>query len=89
MELPPRDGDHGFAASIIPAVLVLHTQHPRESGLAYLAGWLLGLTGLTAISSGIPDMLGGLRQSPPHWASSLRIAVGILLIVFGVIRWLT
>ena len=34
-------------------------------------------------------MLGGLRQEPPHWASWLRIGVGIALIVFGVIRWLT
>jgi Sap, sulfolipid-1-addressing protein len=34
-------------------------------------------------------MLGGLRNSPPQWASWLRIAVGTALIVFGVIRWLT
>ena len=32
--------------SIIPGVLVLHAPHPRESSLAYLAGWLLGLAGL-------------------------------------------
>jgi hypothetical protein len=75
--------------SIIPAVLVLHAPHPRQSSLAYLAGWLLGLAGLTAIAIGISDMLGGLRQEPPHWASWLRIGVGIALIVFGVIRWLT
>ncbi len=75
--------------SIIPAVLVLHTPHPRASSLAYLAGWLFGLAGLTAISIGISDMLGGLRQSPPAWASWLRIAVGALLIAFGVVRWLT
>jgi hypothetical protein len=75
--------------SIIPAVLVLHAPHPRRTSLAYLVGWLLGLAGLTAIFIGISDMLGGLRQSPPAWASWLRIAVGALLIVFGVIRWLT
>jgi cadmium resistance protein CadD (predicted permease) len=75
--------------SIIPAVLVLHAPHPRRSSLAYLAGWLVGLAGLTAIFIGISDMLGGLRQSPPAWASWLRIGVGTLLIVFGVIRWLT
>ena len=75
--------------SIIPAVLVLHAPHPRPTSLAYLAGWLLGLTGLTAIFIGISDLLGGLRQSPPAWASWLRIVVGALLIVFGIIRWLT
>jgi sulfite exporter TauE/SafE len=75
--------------SIIPGVLVLHAPHPRETSLAYLAGWLLGLTGLTAIFIGISDMLGGLKDSPPAWASWLRISVGAALIVFGVIRWLT
>jgi cadmium resistance protein CadD (predicted permease) len=75
--------------SIIPAVLVLHAPRARPCSLAYLAGWLLGLTGLTALSIGISSMLGGLRNSPPHWASWLRIAVGLALIVLGVIRWLT
>jgi Sap, sulfolipid-1-addressing protein len=75
--------------SIIPGVLVLHAPHPRESSFAYLAGWLLGLAGLTAIFIGISDMLGGLKDSPPAWASWLRISVGAALIVFGVIRWLT
>jgi Sap, sulfolipid-1-addressing protein len=75
--------------SIIPGVLVLHARHPRESGLAYLAGWLLGLAGLTALFIGISDMLGGLKNSPPAWASWLRITIGGALIVFGVIRWLT
>jgi threonine/homoserine/homoserine lactone efflux protein len=75
--------------TIIPAVLVLHAPHPRESSLAFLAGWLVGLSGLTAIAIGISDLLGGLRASPPQWASWLRIVVGVLLIVFGVIRWLT
>ncbi|ORB85219.1 hypothetical protein B1987_17065 [Mycobacterium kansasii] len=75
--------------SIIPGVLVLHAPHPRESGLAYLAGWLAGLAGLTTLSISISNLLGGLRQAPPAWASWLRIAVGIALVVFGVIRWLT
>jgi len=75
--------------SIIPAVLVMHAPHPRPSALAYLIGWLLGLTALTAISVAISGMLGGLRGSPPQWASWLRIGVGTALVVFGVIRWLT
>jgi threonine/homoserine/homoserine lactone efflux protein len=75
--------------SIIPGVLVLHAPHPRESSLAYLAGWLLELAGLTAVFIGISNMLGGLKDSPPAWASLLRISVGAALIVFGVIRWMT
>jgi sulfite exporter TauE/SafE len=75
--------------SIIPAVLVLHTPRPRPTGLAFLAGWLVGLAGLTAIFLQVSSLLGGLGNKPPGWASWLRIVVGAALIVFGLYRWLT
>src|SRR6478752_5278998 len=74
--------------SIIPAVLVLHTPRPRPTGLAFLAGWLVGLTALTAIFLEVSNLLGGLSK-PPGWASWLRIVVGAALIAFGIYRWLT
>jgi threonine/homoserine/homoserine lactone efflux protein len=75
--------------SVIPAVLVLHTPRPRQTGLAFLAGWLIGLAALTAIFLEVSSLLGGLGNKPPGWASWLRIVVGAALIVFGVYRWLT
>jgi Sap, sulfolipid-1-addressing protein len=75
--------------SIIPAVLVLHTPRPRPAGLAFLAGWLIGLAALTIIFVEVSSLLGGLRDKPPGWASWLRIVVGAALIVFGAYRWLT
>jgi hypothetical protein len=75
--------------SIIPAVLVLHTPRPRQTGLAFLAGWLVGLAALTAIFVEVSSLLGGLGDKPPNWASWLRIVVGAALIVFGLYRWLT
>jgi len=75
--------------SIIPAVLVLHAPRPRPTGLAFLAGWLLGLTALTSIFLEVSGLLGGLERKPPGWASWLRIVVGIALIVFGIYRWAT
>ena len=75
--------------SIIPAVLVLHTPRPRPTGLAFLAGWLVGLAVLTAIFVEVSDLLGGVGSKPPGWASWLRVVVGAALIVFGVYRWLT
>jgi threonine/homoserine/homoserine lactone efflux protein len=74
--------------SIIPAVLVLHTPRPRPTGLAFLVGWLAGLTALTAIFVEISSLLGGLDKAP-SWASWVRIVVGGALVVFGVFRWLT
>src|ERR1043165_2201650 len=74
--------------SIIPAVLVLHTPRPRPAGLAFLAGWLVGLAALTSIFLAVSGLIGGLGGKPPGWASWLRIVVGALLIVFGIYRWL-
>lgn len=75
--------------TVIPAVLVLQTPRPRQAGLAFTAGWLLGLAGLTAIFVAVSGLLGGLHKAPPAWASWLRIVVGSALIVFGAYRWLT
>lgn len=75
--------------TVIPAVLVLHTPHPRQAGLAFVGGWLVGLAALTAIFVAVSGLLGGLHQAPPAWASWLRIAVGSALIGFGLYRWLT
>jgi len=69
-------------------VLVLHTPRPRPTGLAFLVGWLAGLTVLTAIFVEISSLLGGLDK-PPSWASWVRIVVGATLVVFGSFRWLT
>ena len=74
--------------SIIPAVLVLHTPHPRPAGLAFLAGWLIGLAALTIVFVEISGLFGDLG-TPSGWASWLRIVIGAALIVFGVYRWLT
>jgi len=75
--------------SVIPAVLVLQTPRPRPTGLAFLAGWLVGLAALTAAFVASSDALGDLRKSPPTWASWLRIVLGSALIAFGIYRWLT
>jgi hypothetical protein len=75
--------------TVIPAVLVLHAPRPRPAGLAFLGGWVLGLVALTAAFVGASDLLGGLHQTPPRWASWLRVVLGLALIAFGIYRWLT
>lgn len=75
--------------TVIPAVLVLHTTRPRETGLAFLVGWLVGLAALTTAFVAASGLLGGLHKSPPAWASWLRIGVGAALIAFGIYRWAT
>jgi hypothetical protein len=75
--------------TVIPAVLVLHAPRPRPAGLAFLAGWVLGLVALTAAFVGASDLLGGLQQAPPRWVSWLRVVLGLALIAFGIRSWLT
>jgi threonine/homoserine/homoserine lactone efflux protein len=74
--------------SIIPAILVLHTPHPRPASLMYLLGWVVSLTALTSAFVELADVFGSFDQ-PPKWASWVRIVIGAALIVFGVFRWLT
>ncbi len=73
--------------SVIPAVLVLGTPRPKPTGLAFLAGWLLGLAVLTGIFLELSDLVGGIGTKPPSWASWLRIVVGSALILFGAYRF--
>ena len=75
--------------TVIPAVLVLQAPRPRPSGLAFLAGWVLGLAALTAVSVAGSGLLGGLHKPAPRWASWLRVILGAALIVFGIYRWFT
>jgi arginine exporter protein ArgO len=75
--------------SVIPAVLVLQSPSPRPSGLAFLAGWIVGLAVLTQVFVEVSSLLGGGLDKPPPWASYVRIVAGAALVVFGVYKWLT
>ncbi len=75
--------------SIIPAILVLHTPRPKPTGLAFLAGWVLGLAVLTGVFLELSHLAGGVGTKPPSWASWLRIVIGAALIVFGAYRYAT
>lgn len=76
--------------SIIPAVLlVLHTDRPRPTGLAFMAGWLAGLAVLTVVFVQVPHLIDGFGRETPQWAPWVRIAIGVLLIALAVGRWVT
>ncbi len=76
--------------TIIPAiVLVLQSARARPTGLAFLAGWLVGLAATTTVFVQVPRLLDAINRPAPAWAAWMRIAVGIALVAFGVWRWLT
>ncbi|MCK0175548.1 MULTISPECIES: GAP family protein [Mycobacteriaceae] len=73
--------------SIIPAVLALRSPRPRPAGLAFLAGWLLGLFALESVFLLLAGLVGNFDKPPP-WASWVRIVVGLMLLGFALYRWL-
>ncbi|MGW0161482.1 GAP family protein [Mycobacterium sp. NPDC003323] len=74
--------------TIIPAVLALDSPRPRPTGLAFLAGWVLGLGVLTSLFLAVSGLIGSFDE-PPSWASWLRVVVGSLLIIFGGYKFAT
>ncbi|CAM5738066.1 GAP family protein [Mycolicibacterium aubagnense] len=75
--------------TVIPAVLVLQASRPRPTGLAFLAGWAVGLAAVIAVCVQLSHSLSDAHKSPPEWASWLRVVLGAALIVFGIYRWFT
>ena len=67
---------------------MLHTDHPRPTGLAFMAGWLIGLAVLTALFVQVPHLVDGLGGSP-SWAPWVRIAIGVVFIFLAIGRWVT
>ena len=74
--------------TIIPAILMLHTPQPRPTGLAFLAGWVLGIGVITAAFVAASDLADGLDRKSTA-APYVRIVIGAALLLFGGYRWMT
>lgn len=68
---------------IIMIVLLLGSSRPRANGLAFLAGWMLGLAAIVAILTFALDALEGTGNDPGLTAGILRIAFGTALLVLA------
>jgi threonine/homoserine/homoserine lactone efflux protein len=70
---------------VIMVAVVLLAGGKMAPGLGYLAGWVLGLSALTAIVVARASALDA--DEDPAWLSVLRLVVGVVLIVAGVRAW--
>jgi threonine/homoserine/homoserine lactone efflux protein len=73
---------------IIAVVLMLATPRARANGLAFLLGWVLGLTVVGVVvllASGSIDASDD--SEPATWVSVLLIALGLVLIALAVKQW--
>jgi threonine/homoserine/homoserine lactone efflux protein len=73
---------------IIAIVLILATPRAHANGLAFLLGWIFGLTALGGL---VLLVAGGADASddgePATWVSLVKLVLGALLLVFAVRQW--
>lgn len=75
-------------ASVIPAILMLHTPRPLAAGWAFAAGWALSLTLATELFVKISGELPDAGISPPQWIRPATLALAVVLIVVGLVTWM-
>lgn len=69
---------------IVVAVLILQSPHARPTGLAFLAGWVLGIAGVVAAAT----VLAGALPEPSASATRLlKTALGLLLAALAAAVW--
>lgn len=81
----------GVALSPVPiigVVLMLGTPKARPNGLAFLAGWIVGLvavgTVVLLVSSGASASQQG---QPAEWVNVLKLVLGLLLLLLSLRQW--
>jgi hypothetical protein len=72
--------------AIVVAILILRRTDALARGIAFIAGWLLGLTLLLVLSTlAVQDLVSSLRQSRSELFAIVWIGLGILLLVAAVL----
>ncbi|BBY64622.1 GAP family protein [Mycolicibacterium helvum] len=75
--------------SVLPALLlVLYSTRPRAAGLAFAAGWVVGLAALTVLFVNAPKLTGASADTTSSSQLWLRLVGGAVLILSGVVLWL-
>ena len=73
---------------IIGVVLMLSTPRGARNGVAFVAGWILGLAGLgTFILLSASGAGAGDHGSGPGWVNFAKLALGLLLLVIAAKQW--
>jgi Sap, sulfolipid-1-addressing protein len=73
---------------IIAIILILATPRGRLNGPLFTLGWILGLGAMGAIMLAIGGPGGAsTHQHPATWVGGLKLALGVLLVLFGARQW--
>lgn len=81
----------GVAIGVMPVValiLMLITPRARSNGLAFLAGWLLGLIAVGGIVLVVANAAGVSGSGGPSTAAyAIKLALGVLFLLLAVKQW--
>jgi threonine/homoserine/homoserine lactone efflux protein len=74
---------------IIAVIVMLSTPRAGANGLAFLVGWLVGLTAVGTIVFLISGAVGATEDSgePATWEDVLKLVLGLLLLLLAVKQW--
>ncbi|TXI60459.1 GAP family protein [Mycolicibacter arupensis] len=75
-------------ASVIPAILMLHTPRPLAAGWAFAIGWILSVAATTLLFAGIAGQFPDIGGPPPEWLRPATMLLAVLLIFAGVVVWM-
>ncbi|BBY66827.1 GAP family protein [Mycolicibacterium helvum] len=75
-------------ASVLPAILMLHTPRPLAAGWAFATGWTLTLVAATWLFVGIAGQVPDAAGPPPHWIRPATLILAVLLILAGAVTWM-
>lgn len=82
----------GLALAALPIVLIpvaLATRRPPAMARAFLGGWLLGVCVVGGLVIVFADVLVSTGGGDAVWPSYLKLALGLLLLVLAVQKWLS
>ncbi|HQZ86607.1 MAG TPA: GAP family protein [Actinomycetota bacterium] len=85
--LPLALGILASPIAVIPAILFLLGPRPTATCVSFLFGWTGGLAAVTGVAILFADGIDA-GTGKPIWLSWLRIIVGALLLVYGLLTWL-
>lgn len=85
--LPLALGILASPIAVIPAILLLLGPRPLPTCVAFGLGWTGGLALVTGVAILFADAIDA-GTGTPVWLSWIRIVVGALLVVYGVVTWL-
>lgn len=72
---------------IVAIVLVLASPHATPKALAFLAGWVAGLTALSALLLVLANAGGDAKGEPADWLEIVMLALGLIVLWLALGQW--